>query len=317
MNQPAIDEADEARDRAVGRALVVAAALMWSTAGMFAKAPHLAGWPGPSLAFWRAVFASAVLLPLVRQPRWSWKMAPMVVCFVAMNYTFLTAMTKTEAANAIWLQNTAPIWVFLVSVFLFREPLHPRDIPMAICGAIGVGVILAFETRNANLEGIVYGLLAAFTYAGVVLSLRRLREYQSSWLIALNHLATAVVLAPLVYADFQESGGATGWPHGVQWPLLAGFGILQMGLPYVLFARGLKRIPGHEASGIVLLEPTLTPLWVFLAWSWAPGYESPRWWTLVGGGLILLGLAFRYVGANAAPKDATTAADEPQRQVDD
>ena len=70
--------------------------------------------------------------------------------------------------------------------------------------------------------------------------------------------------------------------------------MLQMGIPYLLFARGLRTLPGHEASGIVLLEPILMPLWVFLAYHAEPTYHAPRWWTLVGGGLILCGLLVRY-----------------------
>ena len=63
-----------------------------------------------------------------------------------------------------------------------------------------------------------------------------------------------------------------------------------MGLPYVLFARGLKRIPGHEATAIGLIEPLLNPLWVFAAWG-----DKPAWWTIVGGLFILIGLAIRYL----------------------
>src|SRR4051794_10354798 len=78
----------------------------------------------------------------------------------------------------------------------------------------------------------------------------------------------------------------------------AGLGIVQMGLPYVLFARGLKSIPGHEATGIGLAEPLLVPLWTYLAWG-----DEPAWWTLVGGGLILVGLAIRY----ASPKKSASS----------
>jgi DME family drug/metabolite transporter len=88
--------------------------------------------------------------------------------------------------------------------------------------------------------------------------------------------------------------GGSQFPAGVQWLYLAGLGMLQMGLPYVLFARGLKHIPGHEATGIGLVEPLLVPIWVYLAWG-----ERPAWWTLAGGGFILAGLAVRYL---AVPK---------------
>ncbi|MCU0880808.1 MAG: EamA family transporter, partial [Pirellulaceae bacterium] len=101
------------------RLLVVAAALLWSTAGLFAKAPIFAGWPGPVMAFWRALFACVILLPMVRRPQWSWRLVPMAAMFAAMNYTYLTALTAGTAANAIWLQNTAPVWVLLVGVLVF------------------------------------------------------------------------------------------------------------------------------------------------------------------------------------------------------
>ena len=56
------------------RLLVLTAAVLWSTSGFFVKAPYLAGWPGPVIAFWRAAFACVVLWPLVRRPTWSWKL---------------------------------------------------------------------------------------------------------------------------------------------------------------------------------------------------------------------------------------------------
>jgi drug/metabolite transporter (DMT)-like permease len=109
-----------------------------------------------------------------------------------------------------------------------------------------------------------------------------LRDFDSAWLAALNHLVTAILLAPFALRSSH-------FPGGMQWLFLGGLGILQMGVPYVLFARSLKRIPGHEATGIAMLEPVLVPVWVYLAWG-----ERPAWWTLAGGGLILLGLAIRF-----------------------
>ena len=84
----------------------------------------------------------------------------------------------------------------------------------------------------------------------------------------MNHIATAILLSWNVTSTEY-------WPSGIQWPLLAGFGILQMGVPYVLFARGLRTLPGHQAAAIGLLEPILVPVWVFLAWN-----QAPDWWTL-------------------------------------
>jgi drug/metabolite transporter (DMT)-like permease len=131
----------------------------------------------------------------------------------------------------------------------------------------------------------------------VVLSLRHLRSEDGAWLVMLNNLVTAVVFLPFVlYRGI--------WPDAGQTVYLTAFGMFQMGLPYLLFARGLRHIVGHEATGIVLLEPILVPVWVYLAWRHAPTYEFPQWWTLVGGALILIGLTARYgVIRKAAGKD--------------
>jgi DME family drug/metabolite transporter len=264
------------------RSLVMAAALMWSTSGFFVKAPYFRGWPGPVLAFWRALFACVVLWPMVRQPRWTWKLLPMTAMFAGMNYTYLTAMVKGSAANAIWLQCTAPVWVLFVGVFVFHERAVWRDWLMVAFAATGVGFILYFESRGAAWDAVVWGLLSGVFYAGVVLALRHLRDYDAVWLAALNHLVTLIVLAPLAVGQYT--------PTGIQWLFLAGLGIVQMGLPYVLFAHGLKRIAGHEATSIGLLEPLLVPVWVYLAWG-----DLPAWWTFVGGTLILVGLAIRFL----------------------
>jgi drug/metabolite transporter, DME family len=283
-------------EKTAGRLLILTAAVLWSTNGFFAKAPMFADWPaeidgtpvrGPLLAFWRALFATLVLLPFVRRPRWRIQLVPMVLAYAAMNYTFLNALTLTNEANAIWLQNTAPMWVFLIGVLAFREPVHPRDGWLLGCSVLGIGLILWFEIRGQAPGGVAYGLGGGITYAAVVLSLRYLRNEDGAWLVMLNNLVTVLVFFPFVlYRGI--------WPDAAQFVYLAAFGVFQMGLPYLLFARGLRCIVGHEAAGIVLLEPILVPVWVYLAWRHAPTYEFPQWWTLVGGALILIGLTARY-----------------------
>jgi drug/metabolite transporter, DME family len=266
------------------RILVMVASLMWSTSGFFVKAPYFVGWKGPALAFWRAVFACLILWPVVRRPRWSWAIVPMTFFFAGMNYTYLTSMVEGTAANAIWLQCTAPVWVLVVGVLVFRERAILRDWIMMALAMLGIGIIVYYEAHGIGLAAVGWGLASSFFYAGVVLSLRHLRGLDPVWLSGLNHLVTAIFLAPLALK-------ITPIPSGIQWLFLAGFGIFQMAVPYVLFAFGLKRIAGHEATGIGLIEPLLNPLWAFLAWG-----DRPAWWTIVGGLFIVLGLAIRYFG---------------------
>lgn len=282
------------------------AAVLWSTSAFFAGAAVFDVWPldyrGAPLAFWRAVFALLILLPLVRRPSWDWRMLPMTVCFALMNWSYLTALVGGPPANVIWLQNLAPAWVMLVAVFFLREPTIAKDWWMLALCIGGVLFILSMElTHSLPSEKNRWwspwlAILSGITYAGVILSLRSLRAMDPAWLIALNHIVTAIVMLPLVLSTGMSL------PTGSMWWLLIGLGVVQMGSPYLLFATGLKTTPSHIASLITLLEPVLLPVWVHLARSGDPDYVPPQWWTWVGGGLILTGLCIRYLPIGTMPQ---------------
>ena len=191
-----------------GRWLVVASAVLWSMSGLFAKAPFLATWPlevrGPLLAFWRTLFAGCCLVPLIRRPAWTWWLVPSTLAFALMSITYLSAMTRTTAANAIWLQNTAPLWVFLMGVTVLRERVRRADWLMLIAVTVGVGFIVMMEMRAAqqtdhDLTGVLLALASGLLYALVVVFVRALRELDSAWLIAVSYTHLDVYKRQLVH----------------------------------------------------------------------------------------------------------------------
>ncbi|MBL9125263.1 MAG: EamA family transporter [Planctomycetaceae bacterium] len=286
----------------VGRAYIAGAALLWSLGGVFAKAPVFDDWPADSrgilLAFWRALVAGLLLTPLVRRPRWQPALVPMTLAFTGMNITYLSAMSFTTAANAIWLQCTAPVWVFVFSALWGSDRFQRRDLLTLGWAGLGVALILYHELQRSSAApagraqlGVALALTAGVFYAIVVMAMRHLRNEDGAWLVAICHLVAAAVMAP--YVIWLQH-----WPSPWQFVVLAAFGLLQMGLPYWLFARGLRSISGQEASGLGLIEPVLMPIWVYLAWQ-----EEPAWWTIVGGGLILIGLTLRYAPLGARPPE--------------
>jgi DME family drug/metabolite transporter len=287
MTAPPTPAGPAASSKLVGRLWVLAAALMWSTGGLFAKLPIWDDWDlsvrGPMFAFWRALFAALILMPTVRRPRFKGSLVPLTLIFTVMNVTYLVSLTQTTAANAIWLQATAPWWVFLFSISLFREQIARRDLIPLLFGCLGVGTILCFEIRGHAQFGVVCGLSSGITYALVLMFMRQLRAENPAWLVAVNHAVAALALLPWILYVGQ-------WPSPAQLLVLAAFGALQMAIPYTFMIRGLRSISTQEAVAIALIEPVLNPLWVLLL-----GLETPAWWTLVGAGLILVGLLLRYV----------------------
>lgn len=280
-----------------GRALIALAAVLWSTSGFFAKAPWFDGWPvesrGLMLGFWRSLFAGCILIPFIRRPQWHPALISMCLCFGCMVWAFMTAMVNGPAANAIWLQYLAPAWVMIIGVILLGERVSSADVRMLGFCSTGVLLILAMEMQSANSWWATsMGILSGVAFAGVVLHFRYLRHLESTWLMALNHLATVFILLPWAW-------GQSGYVSVGSYTALAFFGVFQMSIPYLLFARGVRTVGSAEASVLTLLEPILVPLWVFVAWHHHQSYDPPDWWTWAGGALILTGLLLRYLPAVA------------------
>jgi drug/metabolite transporter (DMT)-like permease len=274
-----------------GRLLIVLAAVFWSLSGGFSKVlTRDMGWglevPEVQplvMAFYRAFFAGLVLLPALRTRDFSFRrmMVVMVCSFAVMNALFVWALAKGSAANAILLQYTAPMWMYLASVWLLREPPDRRSSVALVIGLVGIVVIVWGGRQDAQLEVILIALGSGFAYAGVILCLRILREASSRWLTVLNHLCGALVLLPFVVSRPMPTWGQLG--------VLFLFGSVQMGLPYWLVARGLRVVSPQEAGTITLLEPILNPLWAYVVAS-----EVPSPFTLAGGVFIVGGLVWRY-----------------------
>lgn len=285
-----------------GRLLIVLAAVLWSTSGIFVKSPPLAALApevaGPMIAFWRTVVATVVLLPFVRWSgvRWHPVLIPLGILFAAMNVLFISSMTLTTAANTILLQYTAPIWVFLGGVFLLRERADLRNLAGLALGMAGVAVILVAFRGDAELPGVLLGLGAGVAYAGVVLCMRVARTVDSGFLVVLCNACSAVVLLPWVIA-------VDAVPSLPQGGVIVAFGVVQVAAAYLVFARGMRAVTSQEAGIITLLEPILNPLWVLLLW-----HEPVAVATLVGGGFILGGLALRYLWYDRGADSGGTAA---------
>jgi drug/metabolite transporter (DMT)-like permease len=159
----------------------------------------------------------------------------------------------------------------------------------------GMVVILAGGGGlGARFDVTLMGFGSGVTYAGIILCLRYLRDESSQWLIVQNHLGSAVCLATavLIVDGFAFWSDWLTAPTTRQLGFLAVFGSVQMGLPYYLFARGLRSVSPQEAGALTLIEPMLNPLWAYLI---SPETDTPTQYTWVGGSLIIGALAYRYM----------------------
>ncbi len=289
---PTVD--NTARSVAIGRRFILAAAVLWSLSGVVTK--HLALDPG-SIAFYRSLFAGLSLIVVVRPSRWVFRpvMGPLCLTFGAMIGLYIAAVKATTAANAIFLQCSATFWVVPLGLIFLKERPDRRSMIGIGLATVGIIAIVGFGHHGGADEtrGVALGLASGFAFAVVMIAVRGLRDLDPLWLSAVSNLGGSLALGAWIVG----TGGTIAVPTPTQGAILVAFGIVQMAIPYALFARGLRDVGTAEASLLGLLEPVLNPIWVALFFG-----EVPQELTLVGGTFLLLGVAARYW-----PRVATTS----------
>ena len=266
---------------AQGRWLILSAAFLWSLAGVFIKFLDV---PPLTIVFYRSLFAGLVFTPFLRRNGRPIS-APILVS--ALTYTaaissFVAANKLTTAANAIVLQYTAPIFVFLFSGLVLKEKIAKLNGFALAVSMIGVGIISLESAGQPEMAGVLLALLSGLLFAAYMINLRRTSEINPVYLTWINNIVCALLLLFIVKSQL--------WLTSTQLWILIVMGAVQLGMPYFLFSKGLHTVSLQEASLIALIEPVLNPLWVALVVG-----EIPSRATVTGGGMILLGLGVRYV----------------------
>ncbi|HYV86572.1 MAG TPA: DMT family transporter [Patescibacteria group bacterium] len=248
------------------RLLVAVAAVLFSTGGAVIKATTLGGWQVACLRSGIAVVAVLLMLPAARR-------RPEPASFlVGLSYAatlvlFVLATKMTTAANAIFLQSTAPVYVLLLSPRILGEPARRRDLLFLLL--LGSGLALFFVGHEAPqataprpVAGNVLGALSGLTWALTLVGLRFMgrREARGG-----PGAATAVVVGNLIacLACLPRALPFTGaGPRDVA--AIAYLGVVQIGVAYVCLTLGLRHVGALPATILLFIEPVLNPIWAFL-----------------------------------------------------
>jgi len=268
------------------RLYLAAAAILFSTGGAAIKAIHLTAW---QVASFRSGIAALVLLAALPESRrgWSWRIAPVAAAYAATLILFVVANRLTTAANAIFLQSTAPLFILLLAPLVLHEKIRRGDVLYMLVVLAGVtlffvGSETAVATAPDPPRGNAIALASGVTYALMLVGLRWLgkRGEGSAALAAttLGNLLAFVCVLPLALPVARAGVSDLG--------VLLYVGVIQVGLAYVLLTRGIRHVPAVEATTLLMLEPAMNPFW-----SWLVHAERPGALPLTGGAIILVASA--------------------------
>ena len=245
---------------------VVIGGVLFSTGGVAIKAATLTGW---QLSCFRSFVAGVAVLLLVPNARhgWSWRSLVVAVPYAATFTLFTLANKLTTAANAIFLQDTAPFYILLLGPLLLGERIRRNDIALMLALIIGLGLIfnsiqnsseIATNPELGNLLATCAGLSWALTVIGLRWIAIRSKKHKEQPEAA---VVTGCFLASLmaVFFSFPVESSTT-----VDWLIIFYLGVFQIGLAYSLIAKGIRSISALETSLLLLVEPVFSPIWAWL-----------------------------------------------------
>jgi len=278
-------------DRRLGIALVIAAAVAWSTAAFFTRLLPLDAW---TILFWRGLFGGSLiasfhlliegksgLRDLFRLGKGGWLVASLSALGMV---AFIPALQTTSVANVAIIIATQPFVAAALAFLWFREKARMQTLLASLVALAGVAIIVSNAHSFADISGIALACLMILAVSGMTVAIRRYRQTSMVAAAAISNFLGSLVSIPFAEAVASVSG------H--QLFILAVFGFCQVALGLTFFTLGSRHLPSGQAALIGTIETPLMPFWIWLAF-----HELPTARAFVGGALVMGAVVFDIIGS--------------------
>lgn len=266
--------------RAKSIVLLVITAILWSSGGILIK---VIDWNPLAIAGLRSAIAAAVLLIVLKRPKinWSFPQVGAALAYAAMVILFVSANKMTTAANAILLQFTAPIYVALLGAWFLKEKTKLMDWITIFFVFCGMALFFLDNLSTSGFLGNILAMISGVCFALFTIFMRMQKDGSPLESVFLGNVLTAIIGIPFM---FQSAPNKAGWVS------LVLLGVIQLGIPYILYSKAIKHVTAIEAILIPVIEPILNPVWVFLMMG-----EAPAKWAIFGGCVVITAVTIRCV----------------------
>lgn len=205
-------------------------------------------------------------------------MAVASVLYAVLLILFVLATKETTAANAIFLQYTAPVYVLILEPLIYKEKFRARDLITVLICVAGMMLFFVGKLRPQDVTGNLLALASGLCFALYVLFLRhpKAREVNRASSVIYGNLLAALITAPFGLRVLDQL-------DRFDWFSVLYLGLVQIGVAYTLFTAAMASgVRSLDAGIIGYTEPVLNPIWVFLFLG-----EKPSGWALLGGAIII------------------------------
>ena len=262
-------------------------AALWSIAGIFIK---LIPWNSFVISALRSFFAGLTVLVYIRIKGYKIvnnRQTLIPGLLLGLVYiAFVAANKLTTAANAIVLQFTDPIFIVIFSALFFGQRFKKRDFIAVICTFIGIGMFFLDQLSEGYLLGNFVAIFAGACLGGMFIAMGK-AETQERFSAMLVGQAVAFIFGlPFIITTKPEFSALP-----VLYIII--LGVLQLGIPYILYGRAAEHCPPLACSLLGALEPLLHPVWVLIF-----AGEKPGLFALIGGVIVIVSVTVWCIAGN-------------------
>ncbi|UPK39949.1 DMT family transporter [Bradyrhizobium sp. 186] len=268
-------------ERGLGIALVVAAAIAWSTAPFFTRMLPFDPW---TILFWRGLFAGSLIVVflVLMQGRAALRqlLAPgrgglLVASLSTLGMvSFIPALQMTKVMNVAVLIAAQPFVAAALAWLWLGEAATRRTLIASLVALAGVVITVGGIEAGADVGGVALSCLMVLAISAMTVASRRYRQTSMVAAAALSNFLGSLVSLPFARDLVHVDGGHLG--------ILAMFGCLQVALGLTFYMLGSRFLPSGQASLIATLETPLMPFWVWVAFQEVPAVHA-----LIGGALVI------------------------------
>jgi DME family drug/metabolite transporter len=269
------------REHQIGLLAVSTAALMWSTGGLVIK---LVTFNAMQISFFRCSIAALVFAALFRKRLLLMNTFTFInaVFYASVLIAYVIAIKMTTAANAIFLQSTAPIYVLIFEPIIRKTSYNRINVITILVCAVGMIFFFMGKLSPGHFEGNLVALFSGVMFAAMFLGLRKNEDKYQFSSIFYGNVIIAIVCVPFL-SGLQDVNFRN-------LSMVSYLGVFQIGLAYAVFSYGLRRVLAIEASILALIEPVFNPVWVFVGYG-----EVPSFMAIIGGMIILSAITVRTI----------------------
>jgi drug/metabolite transporter (DMT)-like permease len=260
-------------------------AILWSSGGLFIKLISL---DSMELSFFRCAIAAVVFALMFRKRILKLNSLALLNSFAyaAVLILFVIATKTTTAANAIFLQSTAPIYVLIFEPLLTKTKWERINIITIVVCFLGMILFFMGDLTPGDIKGNIAALLAGVAFAAFFLGMKKNEPQYGESSIFYGNVVVALICIPFI-TDMNSISEK-------DFAMVSFLGVFQIAFAYALFSYGLKRIIAVEASIISMFEPVLNPIWVFIGYG-----EVPSFYAIIGGIIIMTAITVRTLISNS------------------